>query len=143
MRTELIEKLQKVILINAGDSRLHLGLMKQPPLVDCRVIAEDLYQEIIQALSETKGVSAEEVLKKYSIEYGFESFMELAEFGNDKVIQEATIRAMHDYAGQSDAKEKAILFAKFCVGKNINYTSSENDYNNAYQQFLNREEGKK
>jgi hypothetical protein len=72
MRTELIEKLEKVILINAGDSRLHLGLMKQPPLVDCRVIAEDLYQEIIQALSEPKGVSAEEVkkiaLEKYPIE---------------------------------------------------------------------------
>ena len=36
--------MKKPELIKAGDRRLKLGLLSQPPLVDCRVVAEDLYQ---------------------------------------------------------------------------------------------------
>jgi hypothetical protein len=46
---------------------------------------------------------------------------------------------MHDYAGQSDAKEKAILFAKFIT----KHPDTDEAYEQLYQQFLNREEGKK
>lgn len=34
------------ILIKAGDSRVKLGIKNEPPKVDCRVIAEDLYQTL-------------------------------------------------------------------------------------------------
>ncbi len=37
-------------LIKAGSPLLKLGLAGQPPLVDCRVVAEDQYQEIIELL---------------------------------------------------------------------------------------------
>ena len=37
-------------LIKAGDTRVLLGYLKMPPKVDCRVISEELYQKMKQAL---------------------------------------------------------------------------------------------
>ena len=41
-------------LIKAGDLRVRLGESMTPPKVDCRVIAEDLYQEIVDLIAEIK-----------------------------------------------------------------------------------------
>ncbi len=39
-------------LIKAGDTRLKLGVLGQPPLVDCRVIAEANYQTLLSEIKE-------------------------------------------------------------------------------------------
>jgi hypothetical protein len=41
-------------LIKAGDERLKLGVFMggQPPLVDCRVVAEDNYQTLMSEIKE-------------------------------------------------------------------------------------------
>jgi len=36
-------------LIKAGDSRVNLGIPGVPPLVDCRVVSEELYQKMKKA----------------------------------------------------------------------------------------------
>jgi len=46
----------KPILIKAGDNRIKLGLDGTPPLVDCRVVAEDEYQEMIYLLRSAEGL---------------------------------------------------------------------------------------
>ena len=40
----------KPVLIKAGDTRVKLGICNQPPKVDCRVVAEDEYQRMINLL---------------------------------------------------------------------------------------------
>jgi hypothetical protein len=47
---ELIEKLKAIPQIKEGDDRLRLGVLRQPPLVACRLISEDLFQEAIALL---------------------------------------------------------------------------------------------
>jgi len=39
-------------LIKAGDTRLKLGHLSQPPLVDCRVVAEDYYQTMLGVIKQ-------------------------------------------------------------------------------------------
>ena len=46
----LIRKLENTILVKAGDDKVKLGYWSRPPKVDCRIIAEELYQEILSAL---------------------------------------------------------------------------------------------
>jgi len=41
-------------LIKKGDRSVLLGMHKTPPAVDCRVWAEDNYQEVIDMLSEIR-----------------------------------------------------------------------------------------
>ena len=43
-------------LIKAGDTRVKLGFLEQPPKVDCRVIAEDEYQRMIKLLERARGL---------------------------------------------------------------------------------------
>lgn len=38
--------MEEPILIKAGSNLLRLGVMKKPPKVDCRVIAEEVYQKL-------------------------------------------------------------------------------------------------
>ena len=45
-------------LIKAGDSRILLGKSQTPPKVDCRVWAEDSYQEVLEIL---KAVRKEDI----------------------------------------------------------------------------------
>lgn len=47
-------------LIKAGDSKILLGKSQTPPKVDCRVWAEDSYQEVLEILREvrTKDIEA-------------------------------------------------------------------------------------
>lgn len=40
--------------IKAGDLKLGLGESMTPPKVDCRVISEDLYQELLQILDDVR-----------------------------------------------------------------------------------------
>ena len=40
--------------IKAGDLKLGLGKSMTPPKVDCRVISEDLYQELVQMLDDVR-----------------------------------------------------------------------------------------
>lgn len=39
--------------IPAGDRRVLLGMFSRPPRIDCRVIAEPLYQAMIKALKKS------------------------------------------------------------------------------------------
>jgi hypothetical protein len=39
------------ILIKVGDSKVKLGQFSKPPKVDCRVVAEDLYQDMIRIIN--------------------------------------------------------------------------------------------
>jgi len=41
-------------LIKAGDSKILLGKSQTPPKVDCRVWAEDSYQEVLEILLEVR-----------------------------------------------------------------------------------------
>lgn len=41
-------------LIKAGDKRVSLGILASPPKVDCRVIAEDNFQEIATILKDIR-----------------------------------------------------------------------------------------
>ena len=41
-------------VIKKGDNRIGLGQSMSPPKVDCRVWAEDSYQEIIEILAEVR-----------------------------------------------------------------------------------------
>lgn len=41
-------------LIKAGDTKVLLGESKTPPKVDCRVWAEDSYQEVLEILLEVR-----------------------------------------------------------------------------------------
>lgn len=41
-------------LIKSGDSKILLGESKTPPKVDCRVWAEDSYQEVLSLLNEVR-----------------------------------------------------------------------------------------
>ena len=41
-------------LIKAGDSRVLLGKSQTPPKVDCRVWAEDSYQEVLEILRDVR-----------------------------------------------------------------------------------------
>ena len=43
-------------LIKAGDKRVKLGFLEQPPKVDCRVISEEEYQKMINLLERAKGL---------------------------------------------------------------------------------------
>ena len=45
-------KFQEPELIKAGDPRLKLGVLGQPPLVDCRVVAEANYQCLLSEIKE-------------------------------------------------------------------------------------------
>lgn len=40
-------------LIKAGSDILGIGILKRPPLVDCRLVAEDLYQKMKKAYIES------------------------------------------------------------------------------------------
>ena len=40
-------------LVKAGARRVLLGMFARPPKVDCRVVAEELYQQMIMALKES------------------------------------------------------------------------------------------
>jgi hypothetical protein len=44
------KKFKEPELIKAGDERVKLGFASAPPLVDCRVIAEDNYQILMESL---------------------------------------------------------------------------------------------
>ena len=48
-----MKKQPKPILIKAGDRRVLLGVFARPSSVDCRVVDEDLYQEMTKALKKT------------------------------------------------------------------------------------------
>jgi len=48
--------MSKPILIKAGDSRVRLGFPGTPPKVDCRVVAEDEYQEMLYLLKTAEGL---------------------------------------------------------------------------------------
>jgi hypothetical protein len=52
------------ILIKAGSDRLKLGLNKQPPKVDCRVVEENNYQALKRAF-DLHNVSTSEVFENY------------------------------------------------------------------------------
>ncbi len=43
------------LLIKAGDRRLLLGMLKMPPELDCRVVAEDYYQNMLKEIAHWKG----------------------------------------------------------------------------------------
>ena len=43
-------------LIKAGDKRVKLGFLEEPPKVDCRVISEEEYQKMINLLERAKGL---------------------------------------------------------------------------------------
>ena len=43
---------KKPILIKAGDPRVTLGYLSQPPAVDIRVVHEDEYQRMISLISD-------------------------------------------------------------------------------------------
>ena len=43
-------------LIKAGDNRLKLGYLEEPPKVDCRVVSEEEYQKMINLLERAKGL---------------------------------------------------------------------------------------
>ena len=58
-RDKLIEKLKNTILIKAGDKRVKLGQFSMPPKVDCRVISEELYQEVLSILEKQVEVKGE------------------------------------------------------------------------------------
>jgi len=49
-------------LIKAGDSKILLGKSQTPPKVDCRVWAEDSYQEVIEILQEVRKKDIEKYL---------------------------------------------------------------------------------
>ncbi len=53
---------KKPILIKAGDPRVMLGYLSQPPAVDIRVVAEEEYQRMISLISDAnKLINANEI----------------------------------------------------------------------------------
>jgi hypothetical protein len=70
MKTELIEKLKAIPQIKEGDDRLRLGVLRQPPLVACRLISEDLFQEAIALLEKpSENTDNLDMYKKYKDAY--------------------------------------------------------------------------
>lgn len=49
-KKEVIKYFKSAIPIKAGDARVKLGYPSTPPRVAVRVIAEDVYQEILELL---------------------------------------------------------------------------------------------
>ena len=47
------------ILIKAGDERVLLGVFRKPPKVDCRVVSEKKYQELLYASTKAEEVAIE------------------------------------------------------------------------------------
>ena len=47
-----MKKSKEPLPIKAGDRRVLLGMFARPPKVDCRVVAEELYQQMTIALKE-------------------------------------------------------------------------------------------
>ena len=43
-------------LIKAGDDLLRLGKMRRVPIIDCRVLSEETYQELKKAYDIVKGI---------------------------------------------------------------------------------------
>ncbi len=48
-----MKKAPEPLPIKAGDRRVLLGIFARPPKVDCRVVAEELYQEMKNALKKS------------------------------------------------------------------------------------------
>jgi hypothetical protein len=128
MRTELIEKVKNILkgidLDEVSDTN---GWWETSSGAEFGAKKLNEVIKAIQALSEPKGVSAEEVLKNAVKKADDDEDITREYYREDVVIQ-----AMHDYAGQSDAKEKAILFAKFIT----KYPDTDEAYEQLYQQFL-------
>jgi hypothetical protein len=57
-------------LIKAGDTRLKLGQFSQPPLVDCRVVAEANYQTLLSEIRE-KDLIIKELERKLKRSNGY------------------------------------------------------------------------
>jgi hypothetical protein len=74
MKTELIEKLKAIPQIKEGDDRLRLGVLRQPPLVACRLISEDLFQEAIALLEKPSEVEQNIKNRIEVLKSGIESF---------------------------------------------------------------------
>lgn len=146
MRTELIEKLKYVT------QRLHSNTLFKE---------EDWVNEAIQALSEEKVVSAEEVKAKMEKEARAYEYGNQISHSNYHAFKSGYTQAMHDYAQQpSDATKEQLKFA-FEAGQkqqfakfwnwNSGYDNEHSKFNKNelitfdtfYQQFLNREEGNK
>lgn len=43
-------------LIKAGDTRVKLGFLGEPPKVDCRLVSEDEYQKMIELLERARNL---------------------------------------------------------------------------------------
>lgn len=50
----MIMKGLEPVLLKAGDRRLGLGYALSPPKVDCRVLAEETYQEMLKEIAHLK-----------------------------------------------------------------------------------------
>ncbi len=60
---DLLQKLESIPLIKENDGRLKLGILGNPPKVECRVISEDLFQEIIYYIKKSNVVYLEQLIK--------------------------------------------------------------------------------
>jgi len=121
-----------------GKNYICYGIKGEKWLVE-KEIFESSY-EAIQALSEEKVVSAEEVLSKYN---GFRTSLSYEDLA---YLKPDVIQAMHDYAQQpSDENywKQRCLLAEKCLEENPcepDITKGQIEAHEAYQQFLNREE---
>lgn len=43
-------------LIKAGDTKLKLGVLGEPPKIDCRVVSENEYQKMIELLERARNL---------------------------------------------------------------------------------------
>ena len=140
MRTELIEKVKNILkgidLDEVSDTN---GWWETSSGAEFGTKKLNEVIKAIQALSEEKVVSAdfESALTYELSKLPYTKHLDDGQYNDGQINGfEMGARWMHDYAGQSDAKEKAILFAKFIT----KHPDTDEAYEQLYQQFLNRKE---
>ena len=62
-----MKKSKEPLPIKAGDRRVLLGMFARPPKVDCRVVAEELYQQMTGALKKSGHYDQIFLSKKFPI----------------------------------------------------------------------------
>ena len=95
MTDKIIERLKNTILIKAGDHRVKLGYLSEPPKVDCRVISEELYQEVLSILK--KQIEEQKPKAKPDLREELIKFWETCE-----IARQTKEKVVDDYLNQTN-----------------------------------------
>ena len=70
-----MKKQPEPVLIKAGDRRVLLGMFARPARVDIRVVADELYQEMIKALKKSGHYDQIFITKKFPESPGLDTVL--------------------------------------------------------------------